>query len=227
MGVPLVCAVFAAWAPQPTMWRMPLAAASCVLISLAGCVRIANYLLLLYTGAIFLLSWTLLTFIHRTQGVRLVLPDLRGATANNGKTARFSIRYTLGFTAIVAVLFAIAKLVRVESSLAHLNFGRFLSGFLAEFESFSFLMLPILAIGLIVLGRGNRLPAKVAAVLLGVVFASLLTTVTYRLLESATANYTFGQIWWMAGVFSMGATLEMLISTVVLRFAGYRLDRKT
>lgn len=229
-SAPLVCGLFAAWAPQPLLWRLPAAACVCGLLGLTGSVVDGDLNFTLALGLVFVMVWAVTALVRRFHGLRLSLQSPNAEESVAADHRQFSVRYLLAWTTITAVMLFLAKYIAADryrnNSRVELLWPAIwnLLGFTAIL---SIALAPVITVAGVVLARQRLSPGRIALVPLSLLSGSLLASLAIRWFESPSSSETFVMTWSVVGQLCTGATLGMLLSAGVLRWAGYRLIRET
>lgn len=233
MGVlisqPLLCALWAALAPAPLITRIPTALASFVLLGfcspfLRATLPVWNSLSVIYFS-LFVFYWVGLT-IKRRNG-KGSLSVLGNGSTDLPVTNRFSLKYLLFWTTVVAILLMIGRSINVwEGGISRevkLMWDRVGFGILfVGFGIYSLLFLPVFASGMYVLKTSKRFFAGAAKIsfclLLSYVILTAIVVVKWK-------SSLVSDILIPLTNFYLGATLAMALSAAVLRYSGYRITR--
>ena len=228
MGVlfsqPLFLGAWAAFGPPPAVKRLPLTLIALVVITIANGLRSSNlhaeYLeLLLIEFGIFFASAVVLTIVAKIRRWRISRNDSGGEQALN----RFSLRYLVGLTTMVAILLGVGRIL-VPTSSTPPSSGSLWDLLLRLAVPCGTILLatfPVLSVPLLVLSTRVNYIAAVAAMLIvwtASFLCAIATIVSYSTepLQQIVID--------IAGLQIAGTAVGIAFALGV-RFAGYRLTR--
>ena len=220
---PLLCAAWAALAPHALLWRVPVAAAGCALLSLVVISRgpEPEIMALAAMGGLFVVFGVGLAVVRWWTGWQLAV-GVDGLVALPAVANRFSVRYLLGATVVIAGLLTLGKLILGQSGGSDADDAAIVVGrVLATTAVFGLALIPVVGVAMVALGRSRRLLAPILACLIGGVLSSGLAVMVLKWVEPSAPS--FAELWRDFGAYSAGGMGSMMLSALALRWAGYRL----
>ncbi|MCA9239297.1 MAG: hypothetical protein KDA37_03820 [Planctomycetales bacterium] len=213
---PLMCAWGAAWARYPLVWRLPTGFAACFLLTLVMTARDWNLLGMVCLQSMFFAFLVPLVLLRTRYGWSLVT-DAGACQTPSIRGNRFSIRYLLLWTTIVAALCAATRYVVGDAHVP--NPGDDVWRLPAFFLVFAMLLSPALIGGTWVLAGWRPgilvLPLGLLLVLAATALASLIAA------NLSGPSPRFDDIFSIFFWFCTGATASTMLPALVLRLAGY------
>lgn len=221
MSQPLLCALWAAWAWPPVVWRVPLGVAACALLGLAAGAKKGDVQTPLLYEALLVAFLALLATARYVWGWKLIVTRASLPREEPLAPERFNTRYLLVWTTIVALLAALAGAIESASTSGP---DRPIGTMLLSLALFSAMLLPIIAAGALVLGRTRRW--LVSLIGLPLLIGGVSQGAAVVVVRIEPGGPPFAQAAAMMAAFVLGATVSMLLSALVLRGAGYRVIRE-
>lgn len=223
----LQIAFWSAWSPYAAVWRLPLGFTACVTLSLTMCIEARDYtpiVMAILFFSTFYLSFATARALGRWRFLILGKHSIASTIAGR----QFSVRYLLAWTTVCALLLTLGRYVLNGSDSVDRSPWE-LSLLLLTFSIiYGVILLPTIGIGLLVLGNKQRVLLSLLSFPIGIPLSSL--TAAYAIQEwipGGAPGGLFGAIWGLTACFSIGATLSMLLTALVLRYSGYRITRDT
>lgn len=219
---PVLFATWTAMGPPPAIKRIPFSAAGFILLMFASNFRRSRIGLefLMMPAALFAAALVVMLFLHVVTRWRV--KNTRRIEGPTSATYQFSIKYLLVLTAVCAVVLGIGRAMALAWDWPNHPGWREFGGFVVRIWIIFLALIPAIAVPSVALA-----PRPTFRIILGTILASgilsLIAIETIILVDNPPRGDVAPQVL----LIQLGAVLAGLVSALILRFAGYRLARRS
>jgi len=211
---PVLCALWAAWAPHAVVWRLPASLSALSLLIMAVNIGESEWGEPIQSTALFVMFFPALLAIRWIWGTHLRCQSYGQEHRSAARAWSFNTRFVLIWITVSALLLTLYRRIELDLSI--------------DAEDLDlYVLLPPLALvvvaAIFVLAHKPRMILATLLLVIAIILLSGMSVLLWTLTSSTASDLLSNWIW--VGIFASGSVSASLATAAVLRLAGYRMAR--